>query len=53
MKFTAAAYPTNWQDLQVGIPMGCTICLILFVLAMEVIIRGAKYQKAGVKITPG
>ena len=42
MRSTAAAYTTNWQDLQVSIPMGCTISPILFVLAMEVLIRAAK-----------
>ena len=33
--FIAADYTTNWQDLQVGIPMGSFISPILFVLAME------------------
>ncbi len=53
MRFTTASYTTRWQDLQVGIPMGCTISPILFVMAMEVIIRGARDCGSGVEIAPG
>ena len=45
MRFTTNQFTTSWQSLDVGIPMGCAISPILFVLAMEIIIRAA--EKAG------
>jgi hypothetical protein len=49
MRFSTRDYTTHWVDLDVGIPMGCTVSPILFVLAMEVIIRAA--EKAGPGVT--
>ncbi|GFR82378.1 reverse transcriptase [Elysia marginata] len=37
MRFT-----TNWINLEVDIAMGCTISQILFVMAMEVIVKAAE-----------
>ncbi len=53
MRFTTTAYTTGWQDLQVGIPMGCTVSPVLFVMAMEIITRGAMNYGRGVEISPG
>ena len=53
MRFTTSEYTTSWQDLQVGIPMGCTISPILFVMAMEVITKGARNYGRGVELIPG
>ena len=53
MRFAASTYKTQWQALQVGIPMGCAVSPLLFVMAMEVIIRGAKDSVRGVELAPG
>ena len=36
------SYTTDWINLEIGIAMGCTISLILFVMAMEVILKAAE-----------
>ena len=41
MRFSTKEYTTDWINLEVGIAMGCAISPILFVLAMEVILRAA------------
>ena len=41
MRFSTKEYTTNWVNLDVGIAMGCAISPILFVLAMEVILKAA------------
>ena len=41
MKFTVKDHTTKWQALEIGIMMGCVICPLLFILAMELILRGA------------
>ncbi|GFN82159.1 reverse transcriptase [Plakobranchus ocellatus] len=35
IRFSTERYATDWINLEIGIAMGCTISLILFVLAME------------------
>ena len=52
MRFTTRSYTTRWQELEVGIPMGCTISPILFAMAMEVIVRSARAQGRGVELAP-
>ncbi|GFN80499.1 reverse transcriptase [Plakobranchus ocellatus] len=42
MRFSTNDYTTNWISLKVGIAMGCTISTILFVMAMEVILKAAE-----------
>ena len=41
MKFTVKNSTTKWQALDIGIMMGCVISPLLFVLAMELTLRGA------------
>ena len=41
MRFSTKEYTTDWINLEVGIAMGCAISPILFVLAMEVILKAA------------
>ena len=53
MRFTAAAFKTNWQDLQVVIPNWLEYLTHLFVLAMKVIIRMAKCQGVAVQVASG
>ena len=48
MKFTVKNYTTKWQALEIGIMMGCMISPLLFVLAMELILRGAANTSEGV-----
>ena len=40
-KFTVKNYTIKWQALEIGIMIGCVISPLLFVLAMELILRGA------------
>ncbi|GFN79928.1 reverse transcriptase [Plakobranchus ocellatus] len=42
MRFSKNSYTTNWINLEVGIAMGCTISPILFIMAMEVILKAAE-----------
>lgn len=48
MRFSTRKYTTKWQCLEVGIPMGCTISPLLFVLAMEVSLKAAQSVLSGV-----
>ena len=48
MKFTVKNYTTKWQALEIGIMMGCVVSPLLFVLAMELILRGAANTSEGV-----
>ena len=41
MRFSTSDFTTDWINLEVGIAMGCAISPILFVLAMEVILKAA------------
>ena len=47
MKFTVKDYNTKWQALEIGIMMGCVISPLLFVLAMELILRDAANMSKG------
>ena len=42
MRFSTNSYTTDWINLEIGIAMGCTISPILFVMAMEVILKAAE-----------
>ncbi|KAK3789551.1 hypothetical protein RRG08_060324 [Elysia crispata] len=46
MKFSSISYTTDLINLELGIAMGCIISPILFVMAMEVILKAAK-DRAG------
>ena len=48
MRFSTQVFTTGWQSLEIGIPMGCAISPILFVLAMDVIARSAERSGRGV-----
>lgn len=48
MRFTMKKYTTRWQSLEIGIMMGCVISPLLFVLAMELILRSAANTTMGV-----
>ncbi|KAK3790215.1 hypothetical protein RRG08_057862 [Elysia crispata] len=42
MRFSPNSYTTDWINLEIGIATGCTISTILFVMAMEVILKAAE-----------
>ena len=48
MKFTVKNYTTKWQAHKIGIMLGCVISPLLFVLAMELILRSAANTSKGV-----
>ena len=50
MRFTTKEFTTNWQALEIGIMMGCTISPLLFVMAMELVLKGASGYSEGMKI---
>lgn len=46
-------FTTGWQQLEVGIAMGCSISPILFIAAFEIILIGARKMVGGVKLPSG
>ena len=46
MRYTTQSYTTDWINLEVGIAMGCTISPILFIMAMEVILKASERYAA-------
>ena len=42
MRVSTNSYTTDWINLEIGIAMGCTISPILFVMAMDVILKAAE-----------
>src|SRR3984885_12399458 len=53
VRFSTKEYTTDWVDLQTGIAMGCTISPILFVMAMQVILKAAESFAKGTKLDEG
>ena len=53
MRFSTFLYTARWQPLEDGIPMGCSISPLLFVLAMETVLREAKRFAQGVEAADG
>ncbi len=53
MRFSTQQYTTGYQALEVGIPMGCTVSPILFVMSMELMIKATQCVCKGVEIAPG
>ena len=47
IKFTVKDYTTKWQALEISIMMGYVISPLHFVLAMELILRGAANTSKG------
>ena len=42
MRYSTESFTTDWINLEVGIAMGCTISPILFVMAMEIILKASE-----------
>jgi hypothetical protein len=53
MRFTTGFYTTSWTPLEVGIAMGCTVSPVLFVLAMQVILKATEAEGKAAHIGEG
>ncbi len=53
MCFSLNGRMTGWQQLEVGIAMGCSISPILFVAAFEIILIGARQMSRGLRSPSG
>ncbi|XP_035685395.1 uncharacterized protein LOC118421998 [Branchiostoma floridae] len=53
IRFTVNGNTTAWQSLQRGIITGCTISVILFVAAMNLVMKPAMRQSRGPKTSSG
>lgn len=51
--FTSALFTTSWLDLQKGIPTGCIISPILFIMGMNLLISAAEGITQGPKLESG
>jgi hypothetical protein len=47
MRFSVGDYTTNWQRLEVGIVTGCTISVVLFAAAMNLLVKSAEKTSRG------
>ncbi|KAK7930262.1 hypothetical protein WMY93_006657 [Mugilogobius chulae] len=50
---TTQGFTTGWQQLEIGIAMGCAISPILFVTSFEVILTGARQVARGLRTSTG
>ena len=53
MRFNVGSEVTSWQKLERGIMAGCTVSVVLFVVSMDVIIKGAQSECRGPTTTTG
>ena len=53
MRFTTTNYTMGWQALEVGIMMGCIVSPLLFVMCMELILRGTTDTASGEETRSG
>jgi hypothetical protein len=53
MRFTVGNYTTAWQRLEVGIVTGCTISVILFAAAMNLLAKSAERVSRGPVMASG
>ncbi|XP_052268375.1 uncharacterized protein LOC127869754 [Dreissena polymorpha] len=49
MRFTTKNYTTSWIQLQKGIVTGCTVSVVLFIAAMNLIIKAGDRESRGPK----
>ncbi|XP_076113419.1 uncharacterized protein LOC143081070 [Mytilus galloprovincialis] len=53
MRFTAGDFTTAWQRLEVGILTGCTISVVLFAAAMNLIVKSVEKPSRGPLLSSG
>ena len=49
MRFTTGKFTIDCQRLEVGIPAGCTLSVVLFILVMEMVLKSTETKGAEVK----
>ena len=52
MRFSTDEFTTDWQRLEIGVAAGCTISVIVFLLCMELILRGTNTDRITVIRSP-
>ena len=52
MRFTVEEF-TNWQDLEIGIVTGCTISVIVFAAAANLLVKAAEKKSRGPVLKSG
>ena len=50
MRFTVNGFTTDLQDLEKGIMTGCTVSIIIFIIAMNIILKRAEQESRGPKV---
>ena len=45
MRFSTDEFTTDWQRLEIGVAAGCTVSVIVFLLCMELILRGTNTDR--------
>lgn len=53
MRFTRGSVTTKWQRLEKGIMAGCTISVVLFIAAMNLLLKLGGMQCRGPKADDG
>ena len=53
VRFSTTEFTTDWQRVEKGIITGCTLSVILFVLAMTMLVEEAKRETKGPKTSSG
>ena len=53
IRFTCGDFTTDWQRLEVGIVTGCTISVILFSAAMNLLVKSAEKLRRGAVLASG
>ena len=53
MRFTTKEYTTNWNRLEVGIAMGCSVSPIIFILAMQLLLKATECKADMVELGGG
>lgn len=53
MRFTVGSFTTKWQRLEKGIMAGCTVSVVLFVAAMNLLLDAGRTQCRGPKAVDG
>lgn len=53
MRFTVGSITTKWQKLEKGIMAGCTISVVLFIAAMNLLLKAGQTQCRGPKAEDG
>ena len=53
MRFTAQQYTASWQRLEVGIATGCTLSVILFAVAMNLLVKSVERKTSSPQMESG